>query len=195
MEAGTEISKEAVVLEIASELYSKQDWEKLSCKLNDLIEEDPNRHVIVDFSRARWFGAPILDELVVAAETLHQKNRELLLVGSPIIDRMLNAARVDRVKLFANVQTALASFGSPAHTAAYPHEPAGHPECPLRLGSAGISKDPNHSVTQHPPRQRLTPTQTHPARAASTVLRGSALQPTAPRRPAPSKAARRTPPA
>ena len=117
MEAGHS-SEEAIVVEVQDHLYSKRDREELHSTLLEKIEQEGMKHIVLDFTRARWFGAPILDELIVAAQMLQSRNRELLIVGSPRIDRILTAARVDRVKLFANVQTALASFGHPVCAAA-----------------------------------------------------------------------------
>ena len=118
MEAGTRDVEDAIVLEVESHLYSKRDRERLHTELQDRIEAEGTKHVVLDFTRARWFGAPILDEVIVAAQMLRKENRKLLLVGPPKMNRILNTARVDRVKLFANVQTALASFGHPVCAAA-----------------------------------------------------------------------------
>lgn len=118
MEAGTKSIEDAIVVEVPARLYSNRDRQRLRKTLLERIEQEGMKHIVLDFTRARWFGAPILDELIVAAQMLQSENRELLIVGSPTIHRILNAARVDRVKLFANVQTALASFGHPVCAAA-----------------------------------------------------------------------------
>ena len=118
MEAGNQDSAEADVFQIKDQLYSNKDREQLHRALQERINIRGVRRLIVDFSKARWFGAPILDELVVVAQLLHERGGELVLVGSPKINRMISAARVDRVKLFANVQSALASIGRPVCAAA-----------------------------------------------------------------------------
>ena len=118
MEAGQQDIGDAIVVEFENQLYSTQDRLRFHTELKNRIESEGARHVILDFTRARWFGAPILDELIVAAQMLREHDKELILVGSSKINRILNAARVDRVKLFANVQSALASFGRPVCVAA-----------------------------------------------------------------------------
>ena len=118
MESEKQDVGEAIVVEVESNLYSTRDRQRLRTRIEERIAQEGSKHIIVDFSKARWFGAPILDELIISAQMLRLQNRELLLVGSPKINRMLYAARVDRVKLFANVQTALASFGRPVCAAA-----------------------------------------------------------------------------
>lgn len=118
MTAGIQDSDETYVFHVVDQLYSTKDRERFHRELLEKIKVGGLKRVVMDFSRARWFGAPILGELVVAAQLLHERGGELLLVGSPKIDRMIKAARVDRVKLFANVQSALASFGRPACAAA-----------------------------------------------------------------------------
>ena len=118
MTAGMQDSDETYVFQVSDHLYSSKDRDRLHRELLEKIKAGGLKRVIMDFSRARWFGAPILGELVVAAQLLHERGGELLLVGSPKIDRMIKAARVDRVKLFANVQSALASLGRPACAAA-----------------------------------------------------------------------------
>ena len=111
-------NEHAVILEVVNRLYSSRDRAELRAEIQDRIDRQNRKHVILDFSQPRWFGAPILDELILAAQTLAEKNLDLLLVGSPKIERMLNAARADRVKRFASVHTALASFGRPDCAAA-----------------------------------------------------------------------------
>ena len=118
MEAEQQESGEADIYTIEHQLYSNRDREQLHLALLEKINTNGVRRLVLDFSKTRWIGAPILGELVVAAQLLHEKGGELILVGSPKIDRMLSAARVDRVKLFANVQTALASIGRPVCAAA-----------------------------------------------------------------------------
>jgi anti-anti-sigma regulatory factor len=109
---------EPYVFQAAGLLYSNKDRERLHRELEERIVVDGVRRVVLDFSATGWFGAPILDEIVVAAEMLHSQGGELLLVGSSKIHRMITAARADRVKMFANVQSALASFGRPVCAAA-----------------------------------------------------------------------------
>ena len=118
MEAEIQDSAEADIFQIKDQLYSNKDREQLHQALQERIDIRGVRRLIVDFSKARWFGAPFLNELVVAAQLLHERDGELLLVRSPKINRMISAARVDRVKLFANVQSALASIGRPVCAAA-----------------------------------------------------------------------------
>ncbi len=118
MTADKQNNNETVVLEVTSQLYSKRDRDRLHSELQEKIEKRGFSKVVLDFTRARWFGAPILDELVVAEQMLQKRGGELRLVGSPKIDRILTAARVDRVKLFANVQSALSGFGRPFCAAA-----------------------------------------------------------------------------
>jgi len=117
MAAGTQDS-ETIVVAFESQLYSKKDRERLHEELKSRIEQGGISRIVLDFTRARWFGAPILNELVVLEQILKKRKGELVLVGSQKIERMLYAARVDRVKLFANVQTALASLGHPVCAAA-----------------------------------------------------------------------------
>ena len=118
MTAGMQDSDETYVFQVSDHLYSSKDRERLHRELLEKIKTGGLKRVIMDFSKARWFGAPILGELVVAAQLQHERGGELLLVVSPKIDRMIKAARVDRVKLFADVQSALASLGRPACAAA-----------------------------------------------------------------------------
>ena len=118
MKAVTRKIEETTVLHVENHLYSKQDRDRLHRELQKRIETEGSGRLVVDFSKARWIGAPILGELILAAQQLHEQGGELLLVGSPKIDRIIKTARADRVKLFANVQSALASFGRPVCAAA-----------------------------------------------------------------------------
>ncbi len=77
-----------------------------------------NLHLVLDFSRPGWFGVPILDEVIASRARLEALGGSLTVVGSPVIDRMLRAARVDRVERCSSVQSALAGKRLPAHAAA-----------------------------------------------------------------------------
>jgi len=111
MKSGTQDTNEAYVFQVAGHLYSNKDREGLHTELEERIIMEGFNRGILDFSNAKWFGAPILNEIIISAQLLHKQGGELIIVGSTKIDRIITAAPVDRVKLFANVQCALASSG------------------------------------------------------------------------------------
>lgn len=118
MRSEAEETEGMCLVRVAERLYSARHRERLRDGLATLVADGRIKRLVLDFSSARWFGAPILDELIVASRTLADRGAELCLVGSPKITRMVKAARADRVKLFANVRSALADIGHPACGAA-----------------------------------------------------------------------------
>ena len=113
-----ETAGDTVVVSVHDNLYTPADRILLHQQLCSAIRQNATNRIIVDFSDAVWFGASILDELIETEGLVRHTGGEIRLVGkSKKIDQILMAARVDRLKVFASVQCALASF-TPVHAAA-----------------------------------------------------------------------------
>ena len=108
----------AVVLNIETPIYSEEDRRQLHHEIEEAIASSAHR-LVVDCSTTGWFGPPILNELIQAQQRLARKGGDLVLVTKSIkIGRILKAARVDRLKTFASVQSALAYDGQSVLAAA-----------------------------------------------------------------------------
>ena len=108
----------AVVLSIDTPMYSEQDRRRLHREIEEVMAASARR-LVVGCSDTGWFGPPILDELIQAQQRLARKGGDLVLVTkSSTIGRILKAARVDRLKTFASVQSALAYDGQSVLAAA-----------------------------------------------------------------------------
>ncbi len=100
---------DSVILNIEAPIYSEEDRRRLHQSIEEAIAAQ-SRRLVVDCTATGWFGPPILDELIQAQQRMASRGGELLLVTqSSKIRRILKAARVDRLKTFASVQSALAN--------------------------------------------------------------------------------------
>ena len=120
-----QINDGAVVMKVESPIYSAEDRRRLRFDIEEVLAGTRERsatrkRLVVDCASTRWFGPPILDELILTQQRLAERGGDLLLVisESSKIGRILKAARVDRFKTFASVQSALASSGQSVPAAA-----------------------------------------------------------------------------
>lgn len=117
MERSVTFSPDACVFRIEEPLYIQDNRRRLHGRLSSVTHEIAPC-VIVDFSKAEWFGTLILDEPIETKKRLSAGGGDLRIVPtSAKTDRILEAACGDRLKLYSSVQRALVQ-GRSVHAAA-----------------------------------------------------------------------------